>query len=120
MCKISQRLVKIENRERWYDMKTTTEKIAEKLKMKRLQHGMTVEKLSEIADVSVGTISTLERKLKVNLSITTLLKLMDALNVEPYELFGSADPSIDELLEDNRALEEKLQNIADIANPKHE
>ena len=76
--------------------------------------------MSEIADVSVGTISTLERKLKVNLSITTLLKLMDALNVKPYELFGSADPSIDELLEDNRALEEKLQNIADIANPKHE
>ncbi len=43
-------------------MKTTTEQIAEKLRMKRLQHGMTVEKLSEIADVSVGTISTLERK----------------------------------------------------------
>jgi len=120
MCKISQRLVKIENKERWHYMKTTTEQIAEKLKMKRLQHGLTVEKLSEIADVSVGTISTLERKLKVNLSITTLLKLMDALNVKPYELFGSADPSIDELLEDNRALEEKLQNIADIANPKHE
>ena len=120
MCEMSQSLVKIENKERWQDMKTTTEQIAEKLRMKRLQQGMTVEKLSEIADVSVGTISTLERKIKVNLSITTLLKLMNALNIEPYELFGSADPSIDELLEDNRALEEKLQNIADIINSKPE
>ncbi len=45
---------------------------------------------------------------------------MNALSIEPYELFGSADPSIDELLEDNRALEEKLQNIADIINSKPE
>ncbi|MEX0381402.1 helix-turn-helix domain-containing protein [Leuconostoc sp. MS02] len=97
-------------------MKITLEAVVETLRNKRIQRGITIEKLSELSNVSVGTISTLETKKHTNMSVSTLFKLMNALNVSGYDIFGSEDEKINELIADNRQLRLALNGIVDQAN----
>lgn len=101
-------------------MKITTNDIAEKLREKRLQRGYTIEQLSELSDTSVGTISMLENKRRTNISVLTLLRLMEALNVKGYEIFGSSDENINDLVAENQRLRNTLRSLINSANEQLE
>jgi transcriptional regulator with XRE-family HTH domain len=60
------------------------------VKIRRMKKGWSLEKLSEKSDVSVNTISKIERG-KVNPRLTTLYKLANGLNLKnPNELLIDA------------------------------
>ncbi|AEJ31664.1 MULTISPECIES: helix-turn-helix domain-containing protein [Leuconostoc] len=96
-------------------MDTTINDIADALRNKRTQREYTIEKLAELADVSVGTISTLETKTRTNISVSTLLKLMKALDINGYDIFGSEKDDVKKLIADNQKLRQSLNDVIALA-----
>lgn len=67
--------------------------IGNKLYLFRKRCGMTQEEVAEAADLSYRTYSDIERG-KVNMRITTLLKICTVLHVTPDEILTSSDDDI--------------------------
>jgi len=61
-------------------------KFGTRLKYYRLLNGMTQEDLSEKLNVAAHYVSDIERG-KRNITLKTLYKIAETLNVEPYKLF---------------------------------
>ncbi|MCT4379853.1 helix-turn-helix domain-containing protein [Leuconostoc pseudomesenteroides] len=93
----------------------TINQIADVLRNKRIQKGYTIEHLSELSDVSIGSISGIENKKQSNISVITLLNLMYALGIEGDEIFGSSNTKINQLIRDNQELKQTLRQIIDCA-----
>ncbi len=61
-----------------------------KLKYWRLKRGLTQEKLAEMLLVAPHYISDIERGRR-NITMLTIARLAQALNIEPYRLFNFSD-----------------------------
>ncbi|GHP14454.1 hypothetical protein YK48G_18790 [Lentilactobacillus fungorum] len=60
--------------------------IGDIVKQRRKQLGMTQDQLAELSELSINFLSKFENRGKQNISVTTLLKLADALRLEPIDL----------------------------------
>lgn len=69
--------------------------VAQQLRLKRLQSGMTLESLAEAADISTSFLAYMESG-KKKPSLVTIAKLAKALNVPVHELFKET-PAISSL-----------------------
>jgi len=96
--------------------KITIDEISDILRNKRMQKGYTIEHLSELSDVSIGSISGIENKKQANISVITLLNLMHALDMNGDEIFGTSNKKVNDLIRDNHELKQKLRKIIDTAN----
>lgn len=70
-----------------------------RLRMLRLQHGLTQEQMSERAEVSLKHLQRLESGSNMNPSLLLLVRLAAAINVPLYELLYSPKDLLVELLE---------------------
>lgn len=63
--------------------------------IKRIRHEKNIsqEKLAELADISTGYMSLIENGLKVG-TFETIVKIANALEVEPYELLLPANKTV--------------------------
>jgi len=96
--------------------KITIDEISDILRNKRMQKGYTIEHLSELSDVSIGSISGIENKKQANISVITLLNLMHALDMNGDEIFGTSNKKVNDLIRDNHELKQTLRKIIDTAN----
>ncbi|MBE0340169.1 XRE family transcriptional regulator [Paenibacillus sp. 28ISP30-2] len=64
--------------------------VGEKIRIVRKARGITQEKLSEMSGLSEKYLSDTERGVR-NISLESLEKIMQALKIEPYELFLYSD-----------------------------
>ena len=65
-------------------------KIAEIIKEKRLESGMSQRQLGEIAGISHTEIGTIEKGMKLNYSLLILIKLCEVLDIDFVELLKTA------------------------------
>jgi transcriptional regulator with XRE-family HTH domain len=84
-------------------MKSIENKIAENIVSRRKEMGLTQVELSHKAEIPQGMISEIERG-KVNITISTLEKLANALDVEVSELIRESNIK-------NMSLKQKLEEI---------
>ena len=94
----------------------TVYEIADILRNKRMQKGYTIEKLAELSDISIGSISGIENKKRSNLSVATLLKLMNAMNIDGDEIFGTSNKNVNKLIHENQQLKTTIRKIIDTGN----
>lgn len=64
--------------------------VGEKIRLVRKARGITQEKLSDLSGLSEKYLSDTERGVR-NISLESLEKIMQALQIKPYELFLYAD-----------------------------
>lgn len=62
--------------------------LAENIKKMRKKKGLTQEKLARLADISNNTLVKIEMGMAKESTITTIIKIADALNVSLDELVG--------------------------------
>lgn len=94
----------------------TVYEIADILRNKRMQKGYTIEQLAELSDISIGSISGIENKKRSNLSVATLLNLMNALDVGGDEIFGTSKKDVNELIRENQQLKTTIRIMIDTGN----
>ena len=64
----------------------TVADIAQRIRMARIEKGMTIEQLAEKADVSTGTIATFERNTNANIGLDKLVRISNVFNIKADEL----------------------------------
>lgn len=94
----------------------TVHEIADILRNKRMQKDYTIEKLSELSEVSIGSISGIENKKRSSFSVTTLLNLMNALDIGGDEIFGTSNKNVNELIHENQQLKTTIRTMIDTGN----
>ncbi|MGT2896535.1 helix-turn-helix domain-containing protein [Streptococcus entericus] len=77
--------------------------ISKRIRFLRKQKGLTQEKLSELSDLGMNYISTIENK-PANIKIESLEKIMAALEISPAQFFNftieSSNPILNDIIED--------------------
>lgn len=81
--------------------------IAVRIKRERKRQGLTIEQLAEKADISIPTLSRIERGIAGSYGIDKLDAIVTALDMTPNDLFGepSNDPAINSLVESLKGLD---------------
>ncbi|WP_433597385.1 helix-turn-helix domain-containing protein [Limosilactobacillus reuteri] len=90
--------------------KTKENDIGRKVSKYRREAGMSQEKLAEIAQVSVGYLSKVERSIPTNISVTVLLRVAQALNITLDDLVYDSNNSSQT---DSRINQTPLNNLLD-------
>ena len=85
--------------------------LKDKLHNLRTRRGYSMDKLAEIAKVSLNTIGQIERGERKNPGITTIEKLSDALNVSPLYFFQDSARTFFDIAEINDAMTDELKQL---------
>ncbi len=93
-------------------MKSDLELFSQKLKILRQKRKLTLEKLSELSDLSPNHIAKLEAS-KTNPSFNSICSLAAALQVEIKELFNFDD------LKDKEFIKDEFQKLINYSDVKH-
>jgi transcriptional regulator with XRE-family HTH domain len=93
---------------RWLAMSEIVKKIGERIRLIRREKGLSQEQLGELSDLHTNYVGQIERGEK-NLTIESLEKVVQALEISMEQLFRHVDPmkDKDELMEINELLSER-------------